>query len=104
MKKFTRAIAAIMLMTAAIIAVGCGPEDDPKNGGENNEVTVAVTTVEPSEITTTTAVCGSKAVVSDGGTLDKLGICWAFHENPTLNDLHQYTKNGTNLSPMSLLT
>lgn len=36
MKKFTKAIAALMLMTAAIVAVGCKPENEPNNGNGDN--------------------------------------------------------------------
>ena len=35
MKRFTKAIAAIMLMTA-VIMTACNPEDEPNNGGGNN--------------------------------------------------------------------
>ena len=35
MKKFMKAIAAIMLMTAVLFAAGCKPEDEPNNGGGN---------------------------------------------------------------------
>ena len=35
MKSYLKGIAALMLMTAMIVAVGCNPEDDPSNGGDN---------------------------------------------------------------------
>lgn len=34
MKKFTKALAAIMLMVAVLIAVGCKKTEDPNNGGD----------------------------------------------------------------------
>ena len=34
MKMLTKAIAAVMLMTAAMFVAGCNPEDEPINGGE----------------------------------------------------------------------
>ena len=82
MKKYKKVLAALMLMTVAVIAAGCKPEDN----GENNEVTVTVTTVEPSEITKTTAICGAEAIVSEGAELAEIGVCWNTHENPTVND------------------
>ena len=36
MNKFTKAIAAIMLIVAAIIVTGCNKSDEPNNGGDNN--------------------------------------------------------------------
>ena len=36
MKRFTKVLAAIMLMTAAFIAAGCTKTDDPNNGGNND--------------------------------------------------------------------
>ena len=36
MQRFTKSIAAIMLMTAVCIVVGCTKTDDPSNGGNNN--------------------------------------------------------------------
>lgn len=36
MNKFTKAIAAIMLIVAAIIVAGCNKPDEPNNGGNNN--------------------------------------------------------------------
>lgn len=36
MRKLTKAMAAIILMTVAVFVVGCKPEEDPNNGGGNN--------------------------------------------------------------------
>lgn len=36
MNKFTKAIAAVMLMMAVIFAAGCTKPDEPNNGGNNN--------------------------------------------------------------------
>ena len=36
MKKFVKAIAALMLMTAVVCAAGCTKPDEPNNGGNNN--------------------------------------------------------------------
>ena len=37
MQRFTKAIAAIMLMTAVFCAAGCTKPDEPNNGGNDNE-------------------------------------------------------------------
>lgn len=55
-----------------------------------------VTTVEPTEITATSAVSGGSLSSSDGSYIVILekGICWATHPNPTaMNDFH--TENGS---------
>ena len=80
-----KAIAAVMLSMAMVFAVGCNPEDEP-----NNE-TVTVTTITPSDITTTTAVCGAEVAVSEGVILEELGVCWGLQENPTANEEHLST-------------
>jgi hypothetical protein len=86
MKKVMKAVAAIMLITAIVFTAGCNkPEDEP-----NNE-TVTVTTITPSDITTTTAVCGAKVVISEGVTLEELGVCWGLQENPTASEEHLST-------------
>ena len=36
MKKFTKVLAAIILMAAMVFAAGCKPENDPNNGGGDN--------------------------------------------------------------------
>lgn len=40
MKKLTKAMAAIMLMTAVIFVTGCKPEDDPNNDGSDDTPTI----------------------------------------------------------------
>ena len=87
MKKVMKAVAAIMLMTAVVFTAGCNkPEDEP-----NNETVVTVTTITPSDITTTTAVCGAEVVVSEGVTLEELGVCWGLQANPTASEAHLST-------------
>ena len=87
MKKVMKAVAAIMLMTAVVFTAGCNkPEDEP-----NNEIVVTVTTITPSDITTTTAVCGATVVVSEGVTLEELGVCWGLQESPTASEEHLST-------------
>ena len=89
MKKMMKAVAAVMLMAAVVFTAGCNkPEDEPNN---DETVTVTVTTITPSDITTKTAVCGAEVVVSEGVTLEELGVCWGFQENPTASEEHLST-------------
>ena len=89
MNKMLKAIAALMLMTAVVFTAGCNkPEDEPNN---DETVTITVTTITPSNITTKTAVCGAEVVVSEGVTLEELGVCWGFQENPTASEEHLST-------------
>ena len=94
MIKSVKIITAIMLMTAMILAVGCNPEDNPNNGGENDNETIKVTTYEPQAVMQTSAVCGGEVSKwSEGVELDELGVCWSITNNPTVKDLHQSTSN-----------
>ncbi len=89
MNKMLKAVAAVMLMMAVVFTAGCNkPEDEPNN---DENVTVTVTTITPSNITTKTAVCGAEVVVSEGVTLEELGVCWGFQENPTASEEHLST-------------
>ena len=56
--------------------------------------TLTVTTSEPTNITSTTAVCGGSAVSNDGTTILMKGICWATHPEPTTNDLYSEIESG----------
>ena len=86
MSKLTKAIATIMLMTAAMFAAGCAPE-------ENNDTDVKVTTYTPQDITATTAICGGDVIVTQGLSLNELGVCWSTDRNPTVEDSHLSTLN-----------
>lgn len=90
-----------MLMMAMVFAVGCKPENDPNNGGgnqgggDNEEVTVTVTTLTPQDITETTALCGGEVSVSQGASVDELGVCWSTSSNPSASGTHYSTTNWT---------
>ena len=89
MKKMMKAVAAVMLMAAVVFTAGCNkPEDEPNN---DETVMVTVTTITPSDITTKTAVCGAEVVVTEGVTLEELGVCWGIQENPTASEEHLST-------------
>ena len=62
MKRFTKTLAAIMLMTAVIFAAGCTPE-------ENHDNDVRVTTYAPRDVTATSVVCGGDVIVTQDLTL-----------------------------------
>ena len=80
MKKVMKAVAAIMLTVAVVLAVGC-------NKQENSNV--KVTTNEPKDITHTTAtIKGEVDVMVDGITVTDMGVCWGTSKNPTVSDNH----------------
>ena len=81
MKKVTKVIAALMLMTV-FFATGCNKDDD-----------VRVTTYTPQDITQTSAVCGGDVIVTQGLSLNKIGVCWSTSSKPTVEDAHRSTAN-----------
>ena len=58
---------------------------------ENNDV--RVTTYTPQDITQTTAKCGGDVIVTQGLSLNELGVCWSMDRNPTVEDTHLSTQN-----------
>lgn len=85
MKRPLKTIAAIMLTIVMVICIiGC-------NKPENNDV--RVTTYTPQDITATTAKCGGDVIVTQGLSLDELGVCWSTDSNPTAEDAHISTTN-----------
>lgn len=83
MQKFTKVIAAIMLMTAVVCAAGCNKNDNSGNDGE-----LCVITYTPQDVTPRTAVCGGEVVESQGC---ELGVCWSTISKPTVRDAHLST-------------
>lgn len=80
MNKVMKAVAAIMLPVAVVLAAGC-------NKQENSNVKVI--TYEPQDITQTTAtIKGEVDVVVDGITVTDMGVCWGTSKNPTVSDNH----------------
>ena len=79
MKKVTKAVAALMLMTV-VIFTAC-----TKEGNKN----VKVTTNTPKDITRTSAtISGEVEVAADGISLTDKGVCWSTSKNPTVSDNH----------------
>ena len=60
-----------------------------------------VTTVSPSNITSTTALCGGD-VANDGGTTVTSGVCWSTSSNPVNTDNHTIDKIGEGTFQSSL--
>ena len=81
MKKVTKAIAALMLMTV-FFATGCNKDND-----------VRVTTYTPQDVTQTSAVCGGDVIVTQGLSLNEIGVCWSTSSKPTVEDAHISTAN-----------
>lgn len=90
MNKFTKVIAALMLIVTAIIVAGCNKPDEPNNGGNNgnNDSDVRVTTYTPQDITANSAVCGGDVIAVQGLSLSEIGVCWSTQNNPTIDDSH----------------
>lgn len=81
---------ALMLVSLAIVSLGCKKVD---NNNQNHEVTLSLTTMEPYDITQTSAMCGCEVTVSENFSLAELGICWDTVRNPTVNGAHLFTNN-----------
>ena len=86
MNSFTKALVAIMLVTAMVGTFGC-------NKSENQDNDVRVTTYTPQDITQTSVVCGGDVIVTPGLSLNELGVCWSTKNNPTVEDTHIFTTN-----------
>ena len=82
-KEFKITMAVLLLMTV-IIVIGCKKQ-------ENNDV--RVTTYTPQDITQTSAVCGGDVIVTQGLTLNSLGVCWSTERNPMVENAHLSTNN-----------
>ena len=76
-------------LVALLLAVGCTP-DNPSNN-DPVQADVRLTTYDPVEIGTRSAVCGGDAIVVQGLSLTELGICWSTHDEPTIDDPHAST-------------
>lgn len=75
---------AVLVLVTTIIVFGCKKQD-------NNDV--RVTTYTPQDITQTSAVCGGDVIVTQGLSLNMLGVCWGTQRNPTVEDAHFSTTN-----------
>lgn len=73
-----------MLTVAMFVIVGCNKQGDSD---------VRVTTYTPQDITQTSAVCGGDVIVTQGLTLNELGVCWNTSSKPTVEDSHLSTSN-----------
>ena len=116
MRIFLKTLSSL-LVVAIVCAIGCTKpnNDDNGNGNNNNEnpgggtsgSDVVVTTFLPSDIKTSSAVCGGSVEVIQGLSLTKVGVCWSTSPNPTANDSQlsseawnePFTRMITGLSP-----
>lgn len=98
MEKFSKVIAALMLVVVVVFAAGCKKQDPVKPEVETSNV---------SNITETSAT-GGGVVTSDGGSsIIERGVCWSKECNPEVSDNHlivgggtgSFTCNLTNLEP-----
>ena len=92
MKKLMKALAAIMLTVAVVVAVGCSKDPNSNNGNGSNEPTIPV--VETERVILVTVTESTKTVVkgciiSDGGSqITECGVCWSTQLSPDINDSH----------------
>lgn len=84
MQRSMKAPIVMLLMITMFVVVGCNKQDDKD---------VRVTTYTPQDIKQTTAKCGGDVVVTQGLSLDELGVCWSTKRNPTVEDSHLSTTN-----------
>ena len=81
MRKFGKAIAAIMLIIAVLDVCGCKKQD-------KDAIIPEVETSSISNITETSVEAGG-VVISDGGSsIIERGICWSKEHNPIASDFH----------------
>ena len=55
----------------------------------------AVTTMQVSDVTTTSAKCGGEVTSEGNGTVTARGICWSISQNPTIEDNKTNDGSGT---------
>ena len=80
-----RGIVVLMLMMTVFFVTGCNKE--------NSDSDVRVTTYTPQDVTQTSAVCGGDVIVTQGLTLNELGVCCSTSTKPTIEDARLHTTN-----------
>ena len=86
MKNFTKILTAALVLSS-IIFFGCKKDSDsPSKSGGGGNSDVRVTTYTPQDITPVSAKCGGDAIVTQGLTLNEIGICWNTAGNPVVGD------------------
>ena len=96
MRTTSKLLSCLLCVIVMAGAVGCTKPSNGDNGNNNNNNSnsgggnsgpdVTVTTYTPSDITTSSAVCGGFVQVTQGLSLTKVGVCWSTSPNPTAND------------------
>ena len=83
-------ISISIFLISIVLFAGCKKDSDsPSNTGGNSDV--KITTYTPQNITSSTVECGGDAIVTQGLTLTKIGICWSTETNPTADESSLYT-------------
>ena len=94
MKKLVKALAILMLATAAAFAARCTPEDDPNNGGNNNSNAEALQHYSISVSASPT----EGGTVSGGGNLEEDQSCTVTATPATNYTFHDWTEDGIQVS------
>ncbi len=76
-----------LIFVTLIIMFGCSKEKDVK--------LATVNTLDASEVTGKTAVCGGDVVDDGGGTISERGICYSANGDPTISDSKVTTSGNT---------
>lgn len=84
MKKLLKLFA----FAAALVAVACGPEEEPVDPN------VAITTTEVTDITENSAKSGGNITHDGGATITSRGVCYGTEANPTIEGTHTKDGNG----------
>jgi len=90
MNKVMKAAAALMLMVAVFLAVGCTKDN-------SGSVATAIPLVETSQVhdITETKAIGSGVVTSDGGgSIIERGVCWSKNQTPIVSGNHAIAGTG----------
>ena len=93
--KNTKTLSALMLIVAAILFIGCTPDESnntntnwPNNGNQINTAIPKVRTSEVYDITATQAYCKGEITSQGESAVIERGLCWSTEARPTVNDDH----------------
>lgn len=64
------------------------------NNGFENQNEAILSTIEVTEITSTTAIAGGNITHDGGASVTKRGVCWSKYQNPTIEDNKTEDGNG----------
>lgn len=103
MKNIVRILVLLALVSFSFGMTQCKKTDNGNDNVNENVVVPTIETLEVTDITQTSAICGGN-IISDGGSeVTHRGVCWSTGEYPTLNGNHTNDETG-NGSYTSVIT